>query len=126
VADAHIPTDENRRKAAMYAGLGLTHEQIGSLLNISHNTVAKYYGEDIDRGKAEMIAKVAGNLAQRALQGDKIAQIFYLKCQAGWKDTSTFEHTGAGGSALFPRAIEWNVQEPKQIEGRVIESEAGD
>ena len=34
------------------------------------------------------IAKVAGSLVKKALNGDTTSAIFYLKTQAGWKETS--------------------------------------
>ncbi len=115
------PTDQERHDVALYAGLGLTPVQVGNLIGpgITGKLITEKCGDDYNRGKAEMIAQIAGGLTQKALKGDKIAMIFYLKAQAGWKDTQSVEHTGVGGEALFPTAIEWNVQEPKQIEGRV-------
>ena len=38
--------------------------------------------------KAETIAKVAGTLVNKALKGDTASAIFYLKTQAGWRETS--------------------------------------
>jgi hypothetical protein len=42
--------------------------------------------EAIKKGKAEKIEKVAATLVEKALGGNIVAAIFYLKAQAGWKD----------------------------------------
>jgi len=56
------------------------------------------------RGKAKAIGNVAKNLISQAQTGNMTAAIFYLKTQAGWKETQVNEHTGAGGNELV---IKW-------------------
>ncbi len=89
------PSDDERRRVRLYAGLGMTQEQIGHLVGKSVDTLAKRCREELDIGKAETLAKVAGTLVQKALAGDTTSAIFYLKTQGGWKETSIHEHTGA-------------------------------
>jgi len=88
--------------------LELTEEQITELgaLSAVLNTVqiADYFGichttfkamRDRDErinlayknGKAKAIASIGGNLIKTAKNGNVSAQIFYLKTQAGWKET---------------------------------------
>ena len=43
--------------------------------------------ERYKRGKAKAIAHVARGLLQRARDGDTVSSIFYLKTQAGWRET---------------------------------------
>lgn len=40
----------------------------------------------IESGKSKGIANVSNKLMQNAMDGNIIAQIFYLKCQAGWRE----------------------------------------
>ncbi len=40
----------------------------------------------IEQGKSKGIAGVSNKLMQNAMDGNIIAQIFYLKCQAGWRE----------------------------------------
>lgn len=89
------PTDDERRRVRLYAGLGMTQEQIGHLIGKSVDSLARRCREELDIGKAETLAKVAGTLVQKALNGDTTSAIFYLKTQGGWKETSVHEHTGA-------------------------------
>jgi hypothetical protein len=46
------------------------------------------------RGKSKAIAHVAKGLLQKAREGDRTCSIFYLKTQAGWRETERHEHAG--------------------------------
>ena len=76
------------------SGLGLTHEQIGYVVNLSKPTMYKYYMEELKSGKAKAIATIASNLFQTACgigRDSLVAQMFFLKTQAGWKETNVVE-----------------------------------
>lgn len=88
------PNEDERRRIRLYAGLGMTQEQIAVLIGKSVDTLGRRCREDLDVGLAEAIAKVAGSLVQKALGGDTTCAIFYLKTQAGWKETNVTEHRG--------------------------------
>jgi hypothetical protein len=77
----------------MLVGLGLTQEQIGHVVDKSVDSLARHCRQELDAGRAEMIAKVAGNLVQKALSGDTTCAIFYLKTQAGWRETQNLDLT---------------------------------
>ncbi len=82
------PTDDERKRIRLLSGLGLTQEQIGHVMEKSVDSLSRHCRHELDAGKAETIAKVAGNLVQKALSGDTTSAIFYLKTQAGWRETS--------------------------------------
>jgi len=90
------------------AANGLTQEQIACALGISESTLTKRKKENTDfadaikRGKAKGIALVTNKLMESIKGGNMTAMIFFLKTQAGWKETNVQEHTGANGSALQP------------------------
>mgnify|MGYP003135707183 CR=1 FL=1 len=87
-------SEEKSKMVKSLSGLGITQEQICSILGIARNTLTKYYNEELTQGKAEANAQVAKNLYRIATgegQGAVTAGIFWLKCQAGWRDTSTLE-----------------------------------
>lgn len=92
------PTEDERKRIRLYAGLGLTHEQIASLIGKSRDCLQKRARKELDDGRAETIAKVAGNLVQKALKGDTTSAIFYLKTQAGWREKHAVDHTSSDGS----------------------------
>lgn len=95
------PTAEERKRIRMYAGLGLTQEQIATLIGRCVDTLAKYCRSDLDEGAAEAKAKVGGAIVKAALNGNMTAAIFYAKTQMGWKETVRNEHTGEDGGAII-------------------------
>jgi len=42
---------------------------------------------EYEKGKSKGIAKVAQSIVNSAIKGNTSAQIFYLKTQAGWRET---------------------------------------
>ncbi len=88
------------------AANGLTQEQIAAALGISERTLRSRKGEIADfadaikRGKAKGIALVTNKLMESIKGGNMTGMIFFLKTQAGWKETNVQEHTGANGADL--------------------------
>lgn len=111
--------EKNEDKSNMVrslSGLGITQDQICSILGISRNTLTKYYEDELKVGKAQANSKVAENLfriATSSTHGSVTAAIFWLKCQAGWKDTNTIEVINADSDEKqFNRLIE-NIRDAK-------------
>lgn len=106
-------------KVESLAANGLTDEQIASALGISRTTLANRKRENeqfvqaIKRGKAKGIALVTNKLMESIKGGNMTAMIFFLKTQAGWKETNVQEHTGANGTALQPPVFNFNPVKPK-------------
>lgn len=96
------PTDEEVARIRLYAGLGSTQEQIATMIGKCVDTLIKNdrAREALAAGKAETLAKVAGSLVRKALNGDTASAIFYLKTQGGWKETNVHQHTGKDGGAI--------------------------
>ena len=44
------------------------------------------------KGRSKVIKNVGNGLIEKALNGDTASSIFYLKTQAGWKETSVQEN----------------------------------
>ena len=87
-------TDENARMVTQLSGLGLPHEQICSILNISKPTIYKYYQEELIKGKATANAKISENLFKIATGTGReavTACIFWLKTQARWTEKQVLE-----------------------------------
>lgn len=84
----------------------LSQDQIADYFGISRPTFAAMIERDNDislrykKGKAKAIGLVAQGLLQKARNGDTASAIFYLKTQAGWKETNVQEHTGANGDPI--------------------------
>lgn len=83
-------TDDQIAKIKLYSGLGSTQEQVARMIGVCVNTMKgdQEAKDAFELGKAETITKVAGSLVKKALNGDTASAIFYLKTQAGWKETN--------------------------------------
>ena len=101
----------NIKQVEGLAARGLTQQQIADSLGISESTLYTNKRENVDfaeaikRGKAKGIATVTNKLFAKIEEGNLTATIFYLKTQAGWKETSVNEITSPDGS-LAPTRIE--------------------
>lgn len=82
----------------------LSQDQIADYLGISRATFHALCKREPDvaesyrRGKAKAIAHVANGLLQKARAGDRTAAIFYLKTQAGWRETEAMAHSSEQAS----------------------------
>lgn len=105
----HEPTSQSRKTVLTMTAYGVTQADISRVLSIDLKTLRKYYRDELDTGAIEANAKVAESLYKRATSGtDKsavTASIFWLKCRAGWKDTSHVEMTGVDGGPIETREV---------------------
>jgi len=83
---AHKRTDAMAENVMQLAVVGLTQDQMGKILKIDPKTLRKHYADEIDNTKNRLNGQIAMGLARRALDGDTISSIFWLKAQAGWRD----------------------------------------
>ena len=99
------------------AANGLTDEQIASALGISRTTLSNRKRENeqfvqaIKRGKAKGIALVTNKLMESIKGGNMTGMIFFLKTQAGWKETNLHEVTGANGGAIQVNTTAMSAEE---------------
>ena len=105
-------TEEQRIQLEALAGY-LTIEQIADYFGIGQRTLANIREREpeIDaiykKGRAKTIGDVASSLIQDCLNGNLTAKMFFLKTQAGWRETNRHEVTGADGGPLgLPNVIE--------------------
>lgn len=83
----------NLQQVEKLAANGLTQQQIADSLGISVTTIesrlreSEEFKDAIKRGKAKGVAVIANQLFEKAKNGDTTSMIFFLKSQAGWKDT---------------------------------------
>ena len=117
----------NIKQVEALAARGLTQQQIADSLGISESTLYTNKRENVDfaeaikRGKAKGIATVTNKLFAKIEEGNLTATIFYLKTQAGWKETSVNEITSPDGS-LTPTRIEIVAGLfPKEIRSDIID-----
>ena len=93
------PTVLNDEEIAQVEALGavLSIEQISDYFGIAKTTFYAIMERQpqvslrYKMGKAKAIRSVSGGLLQKARDGDNASMIFYLKTQAGWKETTQIQ-----------------------------------
>ena len=101
---AHVPTEALRGQIEGMARVGTPHHTIAALLKMRTSTLLKYYRAELDAGAAAATYEVCKALYKQCQRGNVRAQIFYLRCMAGWSVT-TVEQTqwlDALGDAVQP------------------------
>ena len=107
-------TDEQRAEVETLAAV-LNQDQMADYFGITRPTLAAIMERDEDislrykRGKAKAIGSVARSLIQKARDGDTASMIFFLKTQAGWKETQLVEHSGN----LNVTGVQYTIVDPK-------------
>ena len=99
-------TELTDKQAAQVEALAayLSKQQIADYLGISRPTFDAIIERDevvslhYKKGKAKAIANVSQGLVKQAIEGNMTAAIFYLKTQAGWKETQVVDNTSSDGS----------------------------
>lgn len=84
--EAIRPTQADRDKVSAMAGFGILQPIIARIMGCSDRALRKHYRHELDTGTARMVAKVGQTLYNKALSGDTIAAIFFLKARGGWRD----------------------------------------
>ena len=75
----------NAEQVADYFGIG--RRTFYTMMQRDEEIAARY-----KKGKAKAIGAIAQGLINKPRSGDTTAMIFFLKTQAGWRETSTIEH----------------------------------
>jgi len=91
---AHVKTPEIAERVGTLSAYGIEHTVIARLCGFSHDTLTKYYRDELDTGKAQVIEKIANSLKLSAINGDVQAQKFFLSSRAGWAEKQQTELSG--------------------------------
>lgn len=89
-------SDDKREIVKNMSAYGMPQEHIAASLGISIDTLFKYFEEELKSGKADINMKVAQCLVDKAVGGNVGAMIFWLKTQAGFKETTRVESEVSG------------------------------
>lgn len=91
------PTPHQAREVAVMACLGIDPKDIALVLNIELKLLNLYYAKELKVSKNlanAMVARVALRMAMSGAMPDMTK--FWLKAQAGWKETSNIDITSKG------------------------------
>ena len=100
---ARVLNDEELAQVEALASV-LSTEQIADYFGIGRTTFYQVMDRQPEvsvrykKGRSKAIGSVAKGLLQKAQSGDNAAMMFYLKTQAGWKETQQVDHTSSDGS----------------------------
>jgi hypothetical protein len=85
-----------REKVRHLAGVGVRQDDIARIIGCAPKTLRKRCRDDLDRGVAEANAMVSGSLFAAAKAGNVVAQIFWLKTRAHWRERAVAGDTAPG------------------------------
>lgn len=84
----------------------LTLQQIADHFGMARSTFCKLMEDDpdlrarYDMGRAKVIAEVGEKLLEKIRKGDTASIFFFLKTQAGWRETNKLEVSGPEGGPV--------------------------
>ena len=117
--EAFSPTDDQRELVEQLASFGHRQSEIVLFVkkkngsSISEPTLLKYFEKELSEGKIKANVRIAQTLYKKAIGGDTTSMIFWLKAQAGWKDTQRVELTGANGGPVEQKTTVTNESQIK-------------
>jgi hypothetical protein len=97
------PTEQNRKKVMMLAGIGVEQRHICALIGLrSEKTLRRYHANELARGIAESSTKVRQTAYRMASsRKDPAMTIFWLKTRAGWSPGMTVNRETEGDEKLI-------------------------
>jgi hypothetical protein len=123
------PIEADRGKVEAMVAYGIPQEEIGATLGISHPTLRRYFKREIQTGTQKANAKVAESLYNAATKGKGqpavTAAIFWLKCRAGWKETTILAHQGKLEVETKPDLSMLTVDELKTLHDLMSKASGG-
>ena len=106
-----------REKVRHLAGVGVRQDDIARIIGCAPKTLRKRCRDDLDRGVAEANAMVSGSLFAAAKGGNVVAQIFWLKTRAQWRESATQSDaasgSGTGGNPPVVLLLPDNSRDPE-------------
>jgi hypothetical protein len=116
----HVFTPEQVIEVGALAAV-LSQEQIADYFGIARNTFTAICErqpevlEQYKKGKARAIGTVAKGLVKQAMDGNTSAAMFYLKTQAGWRETQHIDHSSSDGT-MSPKSAKTMTNEEIEAE----------
>jgi len=102
---SHLVTATTENQVYELSKVGTRYEDIAFMLGISADTLSKYYKPQLEKGRIEANAVIAGTLYEKARQGDTASMMFWLKTRAQWSEKNTTELTGEGGAPINIKVV---------------------
>ena len=94
------PTQSQRDEVRKLSGFGLPHALLATIVGVSVKTLERAFATELTEGRAQAAGKILECLYLKALAGDTIAMLFWIKCRLQWREASRVELTGADGAPI--------------------------
>lgn len=101
-------TDKMKSQVLALAGIGLSHEQICEVMDISRPTLRKHFKQELKRGKSVALSQALTALFANIKKGKEASIFFYLKTQHGWREKEKEKQPltpPEGDSSLAPPVV---------------------
>lgn len=97
----HVRRKETAELVELGVAQGTPHSKIARLLGIGIHQLRRVYGKELRSAKVRANLKMGGRLFNAGMSGNVTAMIFWLKCQAQWRESpQALEHSGPGGKPI--------------------------
>lgn len=86
------PRPEVAESIGILTSGGIPTNSIARVLNISKDTLYRFYREELDEGRHQANSKVVSTIYQAAVAGENWACSLWVARRMGWKETTVNEH----------------------------------
>jgi hypothetical protein len=106
------PTEDQRTMVKIMTAMGGKQKDVAARIGIrSPKTLRKYFRKELDQGGPEADMTIAQSLYKKAKEGDVKAQMFWLKCRAGWREQPDRDPSGPSSGPTPPFIV--SLEKPK-------------
>jgi hypothetical protein len=117
---AFFVNDAVRERVRSLASVGVRQDDIARIIGCDPKTLRKHCRDELDRGTAEANAEITGHLFATAKAGNVVAQIFWLKTRAHWREREAPEDpipdTNAGSTGQVVLILPDHARDPELTE----------
>lgn len=99
------PTKKDRMLVSAMTMCGTTQAMMARCMKVDAKTLRKHFRDEMDLALVKANANVCGAMYKKAVGGDVGAQRYWLATRAGFKETSTIEHSGIDGEAIQTQEV---------------------
>lgn len=118
----HVPTEAQRARVRQLASIfpPATQRNVALLMGFSYSCLLEHYRDDLDRGRAELVAAVGAQVIAAALdgnapgaKGDRDLQKYVMSRLGGW--AALMQLSGPDGGPIQVGTVDLSKFNPEQL-----------